>query len=55
MLAGGPRRSTEVFAAAKDAGLSDKRVRSARERICKRPQRVGGVGGDGYWLWELKD
>ena len=54
MLADGPKPVTEILTAAKEAGLSDKRLRSARERICRKPQRVGGLGEQGYWVWELK-
>ena len=51
----GSKPVNAIMTAAKEAGLSEKRVRSARERVCKRPQRVGGVGGEGHWEWELKD
>jgi DNA repair protein RadA/Sms len=48
-LADGPKPVAEILAAAKEAGLSDKRIRSARERICRSPQRVAGK----EWVWEL--
>ena len=55
LLKDGPMPVKEIFTAAKDAGLSEKAVRTARERVCKKPRRRGDIGNDGWWEWSLKD
>ena len=55
LLNDGPKAVKHIMEAAKEAGLSPKRIRTARERYCKKPHREGGTGSDGFWVWELKD
>ena len=55
MLKDGCKSVKNIMGAAKQAGLSQKQVRTARERYCKKPRREGGAGSDGHWVWELKD
>ena len=55
LLKEGPLSVKEIMQAAKEAGLTDKQVRTAREPVCKKPRRVGGPGTSGHWVWELKD
>ena len=54
LLGEGPKPVKEIMDAAAAAGLSQKRIRTARERTCDKPRRVGGTGKEGHWVWELK-
>lgn len=49
-LADGPHPAREVKAAARADGISDKTLRTARLRICKKSHKEGMRGG---WNWEL--
>jgi hypothetical protein len=51
-LADGRRRAVELFAAAKDADVSPKALRRARERLDITPKKDGFDGG---WYWELPE
>jgi hypothetical protein len=51
-LANGPRPVKEIQAEARAAGISDKMLRSARERLGIRPQKGGFRDG---WTWGLED
>jgi hypothetical protein len=53
-LAAGPQRAGDVQNAAKAAGIGEKALRTARERICVRPPRKVGIGKESYWAWELR-
>lgn len=55
VLRDGPMAVADVFAAAAETGFTKAQVRTARERVCRKPQRRGGVGCDGWWEWELKE
>ncbi len=48
-----PMRASDVTRFARSHGFSDKVIRSARERLGIKPRRVGGLGADGRWMWEL--
>lgn len=59
-LAEGPRRTSEIKTAARDAGHSWRTVERAKQQLGIKPKRVGGKGrkgkrggGAGYWEWEL--
>jgi AAA domain len=49
-LADGPHPAKEVQNAAKVDGITEKVLRTARLRICKKPDKEGMQGG---WRWEL--
>jgi hypothetical protein len=53
-LSGGPMPAAEVLKAAKRDGLSEKQVRRARERLCKKPFRKG-FGPGSQSMWKLKE
>jgi len=48
----GPRPAKEVGRLARQAGLGEKAVRRARERIGVKPRRIG-FGSGGEWVWAL--
>ncbi len=52
VLALGPRKASEVQREAKGAGLTEKSLRTARERLGVRPHKETG-GQHGGWLWRL--
>jgi hypothetical protein len=51
-LADSPRPAKELQRRARDAGISDKALRRARERLGVRPHR-SGFGPGGEWTWAL--
>ena len=53
LLAGGPLDSKEVLAHAKDAGISERQLKDAKAALGIKPQRVGGLGATGRWIWAL--
>jgi len=61
VLAGGALPVLQIESEARDAGLlgpgspisQNKAFRSAREDLGIRPQRQGGTGATGQWVWEL--
>lgn len=54
LLASGPKRASEVQREARQAGISEKSLRRARERLGIRPKKQGGFfGGNPGWVWEL--
>jgi len=55
VLANGPVPSTDVIEGAKDAGISEKTLRRAKETMGVVSYREGGVGrrGAGRWVWKL--
>jgi hypothetical protein len=55
-LAAGPRPAREVLAEARAAGLAEKTLRRAKDRLGVRAQRVSETGtaiGSGRWEWAL--
>lgn len=50
LLAGGPMRASDVQREARAAGIGEKPLRTARERLGIRPRKRGMVGG---WWWSL--
>jgi DNA repair protein RadA/Sms len=48
LLADGGKPVTEIVVAATEAGIAERTLRRARERICQRPRRL-----DDHWIWEL--
>ena len=40
----------EIMAAATEAGIAERTLRRARERICQRPRRL-----DGHWIGALAE
>ncbi len=50
MLAAGPTPVKEIIAAAAEAGITERTLRRAREKICQRPRKVGD-----HWVWELAE
>lgn len=57
VLADGPMRATDVQKEARQAGISDKPLRAARERLRIKPRKQGGhFGKDAQcWMWQLPD
>jgi AAA domain-containing protein len=57
MLAIGPRPATEMKAEAREAGISPRTLRRAREKLGIKPYRKAetgeGLGSDGRWYWAL--
>jgi hypothetical protein len=51
--AGGQMPARDVKARARDEGISDKVLRSARLRVCEKPAKEG-FGADGGWQWKLR-
>ncbi len=51
LLADGPLKVAEINKEARQAGIGDKVLRTARERICKKPYKQSFASG---WWWELK-
>jgi putative DNA primase/helicase len=49
-LTAGPSRAGDVLREARNAGISEKSVRTARERLGVKPTRAGFAGG---WVWAL--
>lgn len=49
-LAAGPRPAAEIQAAAANAGITDKRLRTAREAVCIAPYQEAR-----HWWWRLRD
>jgi putative DNA primase/helicase len=56
-LAGGPRPANDVKAEAKQIGLTEQMLKTARKKLGMKPYKVGGeFGGKGaVWIWELPD
>ena len=52
LLQEGRVKQTDVRKKAKACGISDKALRTARERIGVKPRKVG-FGNGGSWVWEL--
>ena len=48
LLAAGGKPVREIMAAATEAGIAERTLRRARERLCQRPRRLGD-----RWVWEL--
>jgi hypothetical protein len=55
VLSGGPVPSNEVKKHAKEAGYSWATIRRAQAALAIKPQRIGGVAGDGAWVWALPE
>ncbi len=51
-MSSGPIDSKEAFKKAKAFGISDKSLRTTRNRLKVKPQKVG-YGANGRWVWEL--
>ncbi|MBX6370111.1 MAG: AAA family ATPase [Rhodospirillales bacterium] len=49
----GPKPASEVRRAAGQAGIAERTLRRAKDRIGVVARRVGGVASGGYWTWEL--
>jgi hypothetical protein len=57
-LSGGPQPVKSLIIEAIRDGIipdeyHDKPLRTARERVCDKPYREGGIGGAGKWVWRL--
>ena len=50
-LASGPRLALELYAEAKDAGISETTLKRAKARLGIEAERRGGAGGSGAWYW----
>lgn len=48
LLSAGAKPVKEILAAAEEAGITERTLRRARERICQRPRRLKD-----HWVWEL--
>jgi putative DNA primase/helicase len=46
-----PTRATEVLKLGKAAGFTPKELRTAREVLGMKSERVGGLGAHGEWMW----
>lgn len=51
ILSSGPQKASEIFKEVRQAGISEKVIRTAKDRICKKPYKKEYAGG---WWWELK-
>lgn len=49
----GPRPAAALYEAAEAAGFSKRTLQKARARVAV-TERVGGVAGDGHWVWRLR-
>ncbi len=52
LLQDGPCKAGDVKQQAKDAGISDRTLNSAKQKLGIKPQKRGGIT-DGYWEWAL--
>lgn len=52
VLSGGAAKASDVKKEAREAGIADRTLQRARERMGINPQRRG-FGGEGGWTWEL--
>lgn len=50
-LSDGPVDQTEIVRLGKEAGYTEKNLRTAREKLGVKPTRVGGIGAGGKWVW----
>ena len=50
LLATGGKPVRQIMEAATEAGIAERTLRRARERICQRPRRL-----DNHWIWELAE
>ena len=52
-LASGPRAVAEVMAAAEKLSIAKRTLERAKSRLGVESRRVGGVAGEGHWVWSL--
>lgn len=53
VLADHPVPAAEILTLAEGAGVSERTLKRARERVGVRSFREGGLGASGRWVWEL--
>jgi AAA domain/DnaB-like helicase N terminal domain len=53
LLGAGPMEANEAKRKGREAGITDKTLRRAREKLGVKPYRVGQPGGGGHWMWSL--
>jgi hypothetical protein len=54
-LAQGRRPAREIAKAARDAGIKDRTLDRAKQKLRVRSEREGGIGGQGVWFWRLPE
>lgn len=52
-LTHGPKPAREVMRSAANAGVGTWALLRARQDLGVRSRRVGGLGAEGYWIWEM--
>lgn len=50
-LAAGPQPARVVLKAAKSAGIATRTLHRAKDALGVRPERTGGYGAHGQWIW----
>lgn len=53
LLADGPMAAKVATSEMQSAGVAEKTIRRAREKLGIVPRREGGIGAAGAWMWEL--
>jgi RecA/RadA recombinase len=53
LLADGPQPAKDVHRAAREVGITERTLDRAKPRAGVVARRVGGLGKDGWWSWEL--
>ena len=51
-LSEGPRRASDVYAAAEEAGIAERTLKRAKTALAVDSERIG-FGPDGHWWWSL--
>ncbi len=51
ILADGPVPALDIFRSAKANGISDRTLNRAKRQLGVRPERIGGIGSSGAWIW----
>jgi hypothetical protein len=54
-LAQGPRPAREIAKAARDAGIKERTLDRAKQKLRVRSEREGGIGGEGVWFWRIPE
>jgi putative DNA primase/helicase len=55
MLSSGPLAAKDIMREAREAGVSIASLRRATGTLKVKKRRVGGLGGEGHWVWDLPD
>lgn len=55
LLGAGPIPAKDVRREANDACISGASLRRAAGTLCVKSRRIGGIAGQGFWVWELPE